>query len=534
MQRHTRARRAPTFSGAFRMQRRNLTFTLFAAALALISWQARAVHAGDCAQLASLKLAHTEITLAEAVAAGAFKPPAGAGAAGPGAPPGAYAQLPAFCRVAGTIRPTPDSDIRFEVWMPASAWNGKFVGVGNGVWAGSITYFSMVEPLSMGYATAATDDGHQGNPLDASFAAQHPEKLVDFGHRAPHEMTVAAKAAIAAFYGTDARRSLFVSCSTGGRQGLMEAYRYPQDYNGISSMAAANPMVPLMMSSLWTGEATLKDAASHIPPQKFALVHKAAVQACDAQDGVQDGIISSPRSCRFDPAVLQCKTEDGPDCLTAPQVAALRAIYHGPRNPRTGKVIFAGFEPGSEAMFPIQTAGPEPFGAAFTYMKDLVFQNPQWDFRSFDYDKDVARALQAGSAQLDVPPNGLDSYLAGGRKLLLSHGWADGLIPPMSTVNFYTRLTAHRGAAKTQGTRLFLIPGMGHCGGGDGPFLFNAIATLDEWVDTGRAPERIVVSNPPGAPPRTRPLCPYPQEAVYSGVGSSDEEKNFKCAAPAR
>src|SRR5215470_11969338 len=229
------------------------------------AWPA-AARAATCEQLSALKLPNTVITLAENVAAGAFTPPAA-----PFGPPGgfSYANLPAFCRLAGTIKPTPDSDIRFEVWMPADGWNGKFVGVGNGVWAGAIAYFEMAGPLARGYATAATDDGHQGNPLDASFAVGHPEKLVDFGHRAPHEMTVAAKAAINGFYGKAQNRSLFVSCSTGGRQGLMEAYRYPQDYDGISSMAPANPMVPLMVSSLWTGYVALKDPACKIPAPKF-------------------------------------------------------------------------------------------------------------------------------------------------------------------------------------------------------------------------------------------------------------------------
>lgn len=489
----------------------------------------RTAPAANCEQLAALKLPHTEITLAERVAAGAFKVPAGASA--PGMPPGDYSRLPPFCRVAGTSRPTADSDIRFEVWMPATGWNGKFVGVGNGVWAGSITYVAMVEPLAKGYATAATDDGHQGNPLDASFAAGHPEKLVDFGHRAVHEVTVAAKAIVAAFYGKSPNRSLFVSCSTGGRQGLMEAYRYPGDYDGISSMAPANPMTNLMVGSLWTGYATLKNAESHIPPQKFAVVHEAAVAACDADDGVRDGIISAPRKCHFDPAALACKNGDAPDCLTAPQLAALRAIYQGPRNARTGEPIYPGFEPGSEMMFPIQTAGPEPFGAATSYLKSLVFKDPNWDFKRFDYDKDVALAAKTASALLDVPPTGLDAFFNDGRKLLLSHGWADGLIPPMSTVNFYTALVKRLGPEKAAAnTRLFMIPGMGHCAGGDGPFLFDAITTLDEWVGSGSPPERIVVSNPPNAPVRTRPLCPWPQEAVYSGTGSTDDQKNFECA----
>jgi hypothetical protein len=511
------------------MKHRHLTLAVITYAAVL---HLHTADAAQCEELTALKLPHTEITLAQSVAAGAFEPPQGLDA--PGMPPAAYDKLPPFCRVAGTIRPTADSDIRFEVWLPASGWNGKFVGTGNGVWAGSITYFSMVEPLLQGYATAATDDGHQGSPLDASFMAGHPEKLVDFGHRAPHEMTVAAKAVIARFYGKKADRSLFVSCSTGGRQGLMEAHRYPQDYDGISSMAPANPMTTLMMSSLWTGYATLKDAASRIPPPKFALVHKAAVAACDADDGVKDGIISAPRRCRFDAAALQCKGAEGPDCLTAPQIQALRAIYQGPRNARTGKQIYPGFEPGSEMMFPIQTAGPEPFGAATTYMKSLVFKDASWDFKRFDYDKDVTLAIQVGGAQLDVPPTGLDAFFAGGRKLLLSHGWADGLIPPLSTVNFYGDLSRHLGPKKSaEDARLFMIPGMGHCAGGDGPFVFDAISTLDAWVGSGRAPERIVVSNPPGAPVRTRPLCPWPKEATYSGHGSTDDQKSFSCTAPA-
>ena len=513
--------------------RRNLTRGSLALCASLAALTMRQGYAAQCASLAALKLPHTDITLAESVAAGAFRLPRGAAEGPPGAPPASYAGMPAFCRVAGTIRPTPDSDIRFEVWLPASNWNGKFVGVGNGVWAGAITYFSMVEPLSMGYATAATDDGHQGDPLDASFAAHHPQKLIDFGFRAPHEMTVAAKTVIAAFYGQKATRSLFASCSTGGRQGLMEAYRYPSDYDGIYALAPANPMVALMVGSLWAGTAALKDEASRIPSAKFAAVHRAALKACDASDGIEDGIIASPRNCRFDPGVLQCKAEDSPDCLTGAQVAALRAIYQGPVNPRTGRSIYPGFEPGSETMFPILTAGPKPFGAAFTYMRDLVFQDPGWDFTSFDYDKDVERATQVGSAVLDVPANGLDSFFASGRKLLLAHGWADGLIPPMSTVNFYTELTRHLGPKKAAGSRLFLIPGMGHCGGGDGPFLFDAISTLDKWVETEHAPERIVVSNPPRAPARTRPICPYPQEAIYSGAGSTDDEGSFNCAARA-
>jgi feruloyl esterase len=491
------------------------------------------VHAApSCGALSQeLKLPNTTITLATEVPAGALKLPSAGG--GPGGPPTNFAALPAFCRVAGTIRPTPDSDIRFEVWMPLSGWNGKFVGGGNGVWAGSIAYGDMVAPLSRGYATAASDVGHQGNPLDGSFLTGHPEKLIDFGHRAVHETAVAAKATISAFYGNGPKRSLYASCSTGGRIGLMEAYRYPDDYDGISAMAPANQMVPLMVMSLWTGAATMKDPASSIPSPKMALVQKAALEACDANDGVKDGIITNPPACHFDPGVLQCKAGDAADCLTAAQVTALRAIYGGPKNPRTGKQIYPGLSVGSEAQMPVLTMGKEPFPVATSFFRGPVFNDPSWRFGSFDYDHDVERAMAYGSDALDVPPTGLDRFFAGKRKLLLSHGWADGLIPSQSTVNFYQALVKDIGPRRArEDVRLFMVPGMGHCGGGSGPSNVDMLGAIDQWVETGKAPERLVASNPPGRPARTRPLCPYPKVAQYTGSGNTDEEKNFRCAAP--
>lgn len=495
-------------------------------AIAVASSAARAADAGDCASLATrLKLADTTITAAAPVAAGAFSPP-GQGMG----PPANYGALPAFCRVAGTIRPTPDSEINFEVWMPLSGWNGKFVGGGNGVWAGSIAYGDMVGPLAAGYATAASDVGHQGSPLDGSFLTGHPEKLVDFGHRATHLTTVNAKAAIETFYGRRPARSLYVSCSTGGRIGLMEAYRYPGDYDGISAMAPANPMVPLMVMSLWTGYSAMKDEASRIPPEKFAVAGRAAIAACDATDGAQDGLIGNPAACRFDPAVLQCKGADAPDCLTAPQVATLRAIYQGPRNPRTGEQIYPGLPPGSESQMPPLTMGPEPFPVATTFFRGPVFNDPKWDFRSFDYDRDTQRAMAYGSEALDVPPTGLDRFFGDNRKLLLTHGWADGLIPAESTVRFHEALRAHIGERRAaDNLRLFLAPGVGHCAGGDGPSRIDHLGILDSWVETGRAPDRIVATSLPGQPPRSRPLCPHPQVARYSGSGSLDDEKSFRC-----
>ena len=483
---------------------------------------------GSCTALAqTLQLPHVTITSADEVAAGGLRLPGN----GMG-PPMDVSKLPAFCRIAATAKPTADSDIRFEVWMPLTGWNGKYVGGGNGVWAGSIAYGDMVGPLSRGYATAASDVGHQGSPLDGTFLVGHPEKLIDFGHRAVHETATAAKATIAAFYGQAPSRSLYASCSTGGRIGLMEAYRYPEDYDGISAMAPANPMVPLMVMSVWSGAATMKDDASRIPPPKLAMVGKAAMAACDTNDGVSDGIISNPPACKFDPAVLQCKAGDAVDCLTAPQVTALRAVYDGPRNPRTGARIYPGLSVGSEAQMPVLTVGNEPFPVATTFFKGPVLGNTAWDFRTMDYDRDTQRALAYGSDALDIPATGLKRFFAGNRKLLLSHGWADGLIPAQSTVDFHAAMAKDIGPKNTaQGLRLFMAPGMAHCSGGSGPSYIDMLGELDRWVETGKAPQRIIASNQPGQAARSRPLCAYPQVAVYNGKGSTDDAASFQCKA---
>lgn len=496
-----------------------------AALLALLG--ASHVHAADCATLTALQLPHVTITMAEPVAAGAFKelPPAPAGS------PIDAATLPAFCRVAATARPTADSDIRFEVWLPLQGWNGKYAGGGNGAWAGSIAYLDMVMALNGGYATATTDMGHQGNQLDASFLAGHPEKLIDFGHRAVHETTVAAKQIVTAFYGRPASRALYCGCSTGGRVGLMEAYRYPEDFDAISVMAPANSMVDLAAGTLWTGQLALTAAGGRIPGSKFRVVNQAVIAACDAGDGVKDGIVSAPQRCSFDPARLQCRGADAPDCLTAAQVSAFRGMYEGPRNRRTGQQVFPGFPPGSESSLWLIAGGPM-YPWADSFFRSFVFQDTQWDPGSFDYDRDLERAHAAAGVQLDVPPAGLRAFLARGGKLLLSHGTADGLIPPANTENFYRAVQASAGSHRAN-VQLFMIPGLGHCFSLEGTFVFDPFSILDQWVETGVAPEHILAVNGPNAAPRTRPLCRFPEEARYAGTGSAGEAVNFHCMAPA-
>jgi Tannase and feruloyl esterase len=426
--------------------------------------------AENCARLGSLALPYTTITSAELVPAGAFTLPPSPFGPPPGVMRATFKAMPAFCRVRATVKPTADSDIKIEVWMPARNWNGKLDGIGNGVWAGSISYFEMIAPLSRGYAVVATNTGHVGTGLDAKFAVGHPQKLIDFGYRAVHEMTVKAKALIAAYYDRRPRYSRWTSCSTGGRQGLMEAYRYPRDYNGISAMAPANPMTDLMIQSIWTGYAALKSPANEIPPAKLAALHKVFIKACDLSDGVKDALVGDPQNCAFDPKLAECNGHDGPDCLTAAQVETMRAVYGGPRDPVTGKRIFPGFEPGSELQVGALMRPPEPFPVATTYMSDLVFKNPKWNFRTFNYHTDIAPAENAGRSVLDVPSDGLRKFFADGGKLLLSHGWSDGLIPPANTVDFYRSLLKSVNArTAAQSVRLFMIPSMQHCAGGDGP-----------------------------------------------------------------
>ena len=485
-----------------------------------------AAWASTCESLAALSLPDSTITLAQQVPAGELNLPGGGSAAAQRQ----YKDLPAFCRVAATLKPTSDSDIRIEVWLPASGWNGKFQAVGNGGWAGSISYPAMGQALRRGYATASTDTGHTGG--SARFALGHHEKLIDFGYRAVHEMTVKSKAIVAAFYGDAPRVAYWNGCSTGGRQGLKEAQQYPSDFDGIIAGAPANFRTHLQIGQIWTASATLKDPASFIPPSKYPLIHKAAVEACDALDGVKDGILENPSRCHFDTKVLECKGEDGPTCLTAPQVEAARKIYAGAKNPRTGLQIWPGLMPGSELGWGQTAGGPEPIGLAMEYFKYVVFEDPNWDWRTFNFDTDTARTEKLEYGMNATDPN-LKQFVGHGGKLLLYHGWSDQLITPLNSISYYKSVAdTMGGASKTADfARLFLVPGMGHCGGGEGPNSFDAVSTLEQWVEKGKAPEQMIASHVTnGTVDRTRPLCPYPQVATWKGAGSTDAAGSFVCA----
>ena len=480
--------------------------------------------AATCESLKSLSLDNTTITMAETVAAGQFSLPAtGRGAAQQNA---AFKQLPAFCRVAATLKPSSDSDIKVEVWLPMSNWNNKYQAVGNGGWAGVISYPAMAEALGRGYVSSSTDTGHVGG--SGSFALGHQEKLVDFGYRSEHEMTVKSKEIIKAFYGNAPQLSYWNGCSTGGRQGLKEAQMFPNDYDGIIAGAPANRTA----ISLWIAFAVLKDEASYIPAEKYKTIHQAVLNACDAIDGVKDGLIEDPRQCKFDPKVLQCTGADNASCLTAPQVKAAQQIYSPAKNPHTGQELFNSLVPGTELGWGVQAAGPDPSANIYDQFRYVVYKDPNWNWRTFDWDKGIELSEKPENLVMNATDPNLKQFFAHNGKLLLYHGWADTNVPTLNTIKYYDSvLKTMGGPSKTSNNvRLFLEPGMGHCGGGEGPNVFDKVATLEQWVEKGKAPEQIIASHSAsGKVDRTRPLCPYPQVAQYKGSSSIDDAANFVC-----
>ena len=508
-------------------------------ALGVVLVWSEPARAASCDSLTALTLADTTIKAATLVPAGPFVAP-GRGAAPPaggrqGAPP---PMVPAICRVELTVSPA----VNIEVWLPATGWNGKFQGVGGGGYAGIVSYPALVAAVNAGYAAASTDTGHVDG--DSAFALGHPELVVDFGYRAIHEMTVKGKAITEAFYGNAAKQAYFVGCSTGGRQALAEAQRYPADYDGLVAGAPAINWAHLLVSSLWTGLATLKDEASYIPVAKLAAANDASLAACDALDGVKDGIVDDPRRCTFDPAVIQCRGDDSPECLTAKQVEALRKIYDGARY-ANGKPIYPGRLPGTERAWTAFTAGPRP-GAGLShvfgvgYIKNFVFADPNWDFKAWDMATDMPKvdADQKNRSVMDTWNPDLRPFRDRGGRLLLYHGWGDDAISPISTINYFREVAAVTTGGKAADkagdfVRLFLVPGMGHCNGGPGPTAFDGVGAIARWVENKQAPAQLLGSHlTAGIADLTRPLCPYPMTAQYSGQGSTTDAANFSCKQP--
>jgi feruloyl esterase len=479
----------------------------------------------------------TTITDAQELPAGPATIP---GTTGPGGFVGSgfSGTLPvAICRVRGTIKPTSVSNIIFEVWMPVSTWNGKFNAVGRGGTAGSLGLNSMVTPVGLGFASAVTDTGHESN--DSSFALVSPELIEDFAHRSYHLTTVVGKQIMAAYYGTAPSYSYFTACSTGGAEALSQAQRYPGDYDGIVAGAPAHHYTLMWPGEVWPSWVSQSDPAALIT--KLPALNAAAVAACDAVDGTVDGIIDDPRKCVFDPATIQCAAGDNLSCLTPMQVSQVKKIYAGFRDPSTGAQIWPPYMIGSEDQWSghISQNGSPPVN----YFRYFVYDNPSWYYTdpAFNMESvatvnDIYAADRKFAYLLDSIDPDLTAFEKMGGKLIMYHGWKDQNIAPLNSINYYENVVFTIGSLKKtqQFARLFMAPGMQHCGGGPGPNTFDSLGALEQWVEHGVAPDEMIAthSNSSGVVDIKRPLCAYPKAAVYKGHGSIYEAASFTCESP--
>ncbi len=516
-----------------------------------------------CEGLKNLKLDHATVVTAAAMEPGPLKQPPGVPFKVPDV------TIPRHCEVTAVARPTSDSEINFTLWLPPKeSWNGKYMQRGSGGWAGMILPAALVAPLMRGYAVAATDDGHKAAGImpDASWAIGHPEKLIDFGYRALHQTAMFSKAILEAYYGNPAAHAYFSGCSDGGREALMEAERYPEDFDGIIAGAPANHWTHHFAGFVWNEMAVNE---GKLTPEKLPAIEKAALAACDELDGVKDGLIQDPRQCRFDPSVLLCHGAETADCLTQPQIDALKKIYAGPKNPRTGEPIYPGYEPGTEAepggwaLWILGISAQSLFGNSF--FGQAVHEQAKWDWHTMDFDRDVRLADEKTASILNSYNPDLRTFRDHGGKLIQYHGWGDGAIAPRDSIAFYESVAAFLKdypdprSPNPSGVqpfyRLFMVPAMQHCTGGPGPTSFgndelasgtdfpadadhDILLALDRWVTQGAAPDKIIATGKIGADakagkegtPITRPLCAYPAVAHYKGAGDTNAAENFDCA----
>lgn len=510
----------------------------------------RAGVATACASLASLTLKDAVLEHVEVRDAGSFEAPP----AWPGAPPRTLEDLPTFCRVRGVATPVEGSRIGFELWLPQEGWTGRLQMVGNGGYSSAISYTALAKLLRRGDAALATDTGHSGG--DPSFAVGHPEAIVDWGHRAVHVSVVHAKAVVAAFYGRPPRYAYFSGCSTGGQQALMEAQRYPEDFDGILAGSPGHNRTHLNAGFLWLflkNHARKADAAPILPASKLSLVTDAVLRACRSANGGEAGGLASdpflddPLRCHFDPAVLRCKAAADEGCLSDAQVEVVRRIYDGPRNPRTGERIYFGLLPGSESdplflpdrpgwsLYWADPRHPEAPARA-SFWRDWVFKGSDWDWWTFDFDRDMKTADELLAPVINAMNPDLGAFRARGGKVIQYHGLDDPVVPATDSIAYHERVVAHAGdkGAVADFYRLFLAPGVAHCGGGPGPNVLEFQAALETWVERGRAPERIVATRlagdvGSGQVEYSRPLCPFPERARWNGVGDPSKAESFDC-----
>ncbi len=496
-----------------------------------------------CEDLAKFSLQNIVVKSAVVVAAGSFRLPSARADAAP-------VTVPEFCRAVVLVKP----ELNLEVWLPTQ-WNRKYVAVGNGGLAGNIVHEAMLGPLNRGYATSSTDTGHVGvNTNDGTWALGHLDRVINFGQRGVHEMAMASKAVIRAYYGAAPVHSYFTGCSHGGKQALTEVQKYPADFDGVIAGDPANWWTRHYTGShIWTAQ--VMDGDGWLPPAKVQMLGDAVNTACDSLDGVKDGVLNDPRKCHYDPGALLCKSGDVPTCLTGAQVEAVRKMWMGPRD-ATGQLLYPGLERGGEAGpggWVRWVTGATPgsgshAGLGLPFMKYVVYEDPTWDFRKFRYmrvnglESDVDYVDDKVGRIFDSIDPDLSAFRARGGKLLQYHGFSDPDVPPANSINYYESVVRAIGGSRNNARaleetkefyRLFMIPGMQHCGGGPGASQFDGLTALEQWVEQNKAPEQVVgahVTN--GQVDRTRPICAYPMEAKYKGTGSTDEATNFACALP--
>ncbi len=458
----------------------------------------------------------------------------------------ATANLPAHCEVKGRIWP----EIDFIIKLPKN-WNKKFIYYGGGGIDGLAIAGQMQPGLKEGYATAVSNGGHKGMPDDASFAydvkddGNGEQRLKDFGYRAHHETPNLAKKLIKGHYGSTPTYSYWVGCSNGGREGMMEAQRYPDDFDGYVIGAPVLNYTGTTVRGVWNGWVQQGTAAISI--DQMSYLGRVVYDRCDGIDGLVDGLIDDPRSCDFDPAaeLEACAAQPGTDCFTKDQIGALKKIYEGPQN-SLGRQLMPGTPLGAEIGGDLggstgwlmsilsETPGALADTLAESFMMYVAFDpdpGPDWDYTTYDFDVDPERTAALGIPELlnAVDPD-LSSVKNKGAKIIHYHGWVDTVVTPFMSINYYEEVRAVLGEEATEDFyKLYMIPGMHHCMGGVGCSTVDWLTPLISWVEKGIAPEAIIGTNNDGT--KSRPLCPYPQTARYKGFGSIDKAKNFTCVS---
>jgi tannase/feruloyl esterase len=485
-----------------------------------------------CIDLVTLNLPDTRIDAATLMPAGPLSAISGSTSVAPTCSSDVAApQVPALCRVQGTVGP---GQIKFEVWLPLEGWNGKFQGLGNHGFAGNIEYTDMGPELLKGYAVAGTDTGHQGS--DTAWMLNH-QQIVDYGSRGIHETTVKAKAIVKAFYGKAPKYSYFNGCSTGGKEGLMEAQRYPDDYDGINVGGSANfDQIGNRIQYVWDGVVSGQSPDTQLAGANLTLINQAVLAACDELDGVKDGVIDNPLACHWQPSSLLCAPGQTTNCLSQARVTALEKVYQGPHNPRTGEEIYPGLPRGGELGWNGHTTSPNIFATAQQFFQFMVYPGTGWDYRNFNFDTDTAFAKDNFSALLDAIDPDLSAFRKSGGKLVFTHAWSATVHTGTRSIEYYEDVARrmhgghhdHVHFRKTQEFfRLFMAPS---ASGSKGPSTLDSMPALERWVEQGIAPESLIaVHKTAGVVDRSRPLCPYPQRAVYLGSGSIDDAANFVC-----